>query len=286
MTINDKAVEQKLLFPYLGVLLDPMLSFAKHIENIASKTRKAMNKICGLFKGRRRISVELGIHLYIALVRPHLEYAAPVWAGITVNQWNILEKVQHQCLKKILGAHSNSSSNATEVVAGVMPLRFRTRELCVREYIKIISRHDNNEIKKMLLSAKSIRNTFTPMSYLVSVSRNTVKKIGEIKGNLAQETKLEPKDIINQCGPSRVSLIEKIGCSKSRSVEQKAIGKESIENFVTEHKGINIMAFTDGSVKNRADENLPQTLGYGACSFILIPVGNSVNISSSNKHVG
>ena len=112
-------------------------------------------------------------------------------------------------MKKILGANSNSSSNATEVVAGVMPLRFRTRELCVREYIKIISRHDNNEIKKMLLSAKSIRNTFTPMSYLVSVSRNTVKKIGEIKGNLAQDTKLESKDIINQCGPSRVSLLEK-----------------------------------------------------------------------------
>ena len=124
------------------------------------------------------------------------------------------------------------------------------------------------------------------MSYLVSVSRNTVKKIGEIKGNLAQETKLEPKDIINQCGPSRVSLIEKIGCSKSRSVEQKAIGKESIENFVTEHKGIDIMAFTDGSVKNRADENLPQTLGYGACSSILIPVGNSENVRASNKHVG
>ena len=44
LTINDKAVEQKLLFAYLGVLLDPMLSFTKHIENIASKARKAMQR--------------------------------------------------------------------------------------------------------------------------------------------------------------------------------------------------------------------------------------------------
>ena len=81
--VNNKVIEQKLLFTYLGVLLDTYLSFTKHIESIASKAMKSMNKISGLFRGRRGISVSIGLELHVSLVRPHLEHAAPVWAGIT-----------------------------------------------------------------------------------------------------------------------------------------------------------------------------------------------------------
>ena len=80
-------------------------------------------------------------------------------------------------VKKILWAHSCSSSNATEVVAGVMPPRFRSRKLCVREYIRIISHQDVNGSKKKLLTAKTLENTFTQLSFLVSVSRNRAKNI-------------------------------------------------------------------------------------------------------------
>ena len=45
LTINNKVIEQKLLFAYFDALLDPMLSFTKHIENYASKATKAMSKI-------------------------------------------------------------------------------------------------------------------------------------------------------------------------------------------------------------------------------------------------
>ena len=46
------------------------------------------------------------------------------------------------------------------------------------------------------------------------------------------------------------------------------------------------MVSTDGSVKTRNQENLPQTLGYGACSAIIIPIGNNQDVIPSNKHVG
>ena len=43
LTINSNVIEHKIPFSYLGVLLDPMLSFMRQIEHIASKGRKAMS---------------------------------------------------------------------------------------------------------------------------------------------------------------------------------------------------------------------------------------------------
>ena len=78
LEIDGLAIEQKKIFPYLGVILNQKLTFQKHIESICSKALGAMRKLSGLFQKRRGISVKLGLQLYIALVRPHLEYAAPV----------------------------------------------------------------------------------------------------------------------------------------------------------------------------------------------------------------
>ena len=149
-----------------------------------------------------------------------------------------------------------------------------------------MSRQENDEIKSLLMNAKVIKNKFTPLSFLVNVSKNVEKKIKDIECSLAPEIKVQPLDLIKQCAPTKKTLVKGIGSSKNRSTEQKAIGKEAIENFVSEHKGQNIMVFTDGSVKNRDSEGMPQTLGYGACASILIPVEIGRDVISNNKHVG
>ena len=46
------------------------------------------------------------------------------------------------------------------------------------------------------------------------------------------------------------------------------------------------MIFTDGSVKNRSKENLPPTMGYGGCASVLIPIGNSFEVSIKSEPVG
>jgi len=77
--------------------------------------------------------------LYKALVRPHLEYALQVWANICDKDLQKLEQAQLQCLRRVMGAKSHSSSSAVEVVGNILPSAIRKRELCCREYIRIIS---------------------------------------------------------------------------------------------------------------------------------------------------
>ena len=100
------------------------------------------------------------------------------------------------------------------------------------------------------------------LSFLVHVSKNVSKKITNIECSLAPEVKVDPEDLVNQCALTRESIVNGIGSSKSRSADQKTIGKDAIEKFVGDHERDHIMVFTDGSVKNRESEGLPQTLGY------------------------
>ena len=46
------------------------------------------------------------------------------------------------------------------------------------------------------------------------------------------------------------------------------------------------MVFADGSVKDRNSEGMTQTLGYGACAFIPILVGNERDVIPNIQHVG
>ena len=68
--------------------------------------------------------MDIGIQIYKSLVRPHLEYAFPVWANIKDKDIDKLENAQlHQCLRRVMGAKLHSSSAALEVISGVSKVK-------------------------------------------------------------------------------------------------------------------------------------------------------------------
>ena len=81
--IKNTEIENVMSFKYLGILLDPMLDFGMQVDYAVGKAKRAMAKVCTLINGREGIGVQIGINLYKALVRPHLEYAIPAWANIS-----------------------------------------------------------------------------------------------------------------------------------------------------------------------------------------------------------
>ena len=84
----------------LGVIIDMELTFEKHI---ATKVKKA-NGIMGLI--RRSFSFldgETFKKLYTSFVRPHLEYANPVWSPHLRKHIRLLESVQEGATKLVDG---------------------------------------------------------------------------------------------------------------------------------------------------------------------------------------
>ena len=101
LLLDGMPLEQVENFKYLGILLSSDLSWSAHIDSICNKARK----LIGLLYRRFYADLESDklLEMYKLLVRPHLEYAAPVWDPHLVKDTSNLERVQkfglRMCMK-------------------------------------------------------------------------------------------------------------------------------------------------------------------------------------------
>ena len=90
--LNSTPLEQVETFKYFGVLISSDLSWSTHIESICTKARKVIGLLYGQFYGN--VDQYILLELYSVLVRPHLEYAAPIWDPHLTKDINKLGNVQ------------------------------------------------------------------------------------------------------------------------------------------------------------------------------------------------
>ena len=76
-TISNRQLEEVESFKYLGLLFTADLSWTTHITSICAKAKQILGMLYRQFYQQSQPGTLL--KLYISLVRPHLEYASPVW---------------------------------------------------------------------------------------------------------------------------------------------------------------------------------------------------------------
>ena len=92
LSLNGCILEKVPSFKYLGMMISSDLSWSEHIQRACGKARK----IIGLLYRRyyHHADSRTLLQLYVSLVRPHVEYAAPVWDPHLAQDINMLENVQ------------------------------------------------------------------------------------------------------------------------------------------------------------------------------------------------
>ena len=100
--LNGTPIQHVKTFKYLGVLLSSDLSWCNHINSICSKARKLLGLLYRRFYGS--MNSDNLLNLYSLNVRPHLEYASPVWDPHLIKDTSQIENVQkfalRMCLRK------------------------------------------------------------------------------------------------------------------------------------------------------------------------------------------
>ena len=87
---------------YLGVNIQDNMQWESHIDSITKKASKTLGFI------RRNLNIgnkKTKETAYKALVRPLLEYAAPVWDPYTANDIEALEKIQRRAARWVTNRH-------------------------------------------------------------------------------------------------------------------------------------------------------------------------------------
>ena len=98
---------------YLGVVITEDLTWSTRISEITSKARKVVGLIYRQFYSMS--STPSLLQLYISLVRPHLEYASPVWDPFLVKDIQKLESVQKLALKMCCKTWDSSYANTLQL---------------------------------------------------------------------------------------------------------------------------------------------------------------------------
>ena len=100
ITARNKSLDRVYQFKYLGVILDPCLSWNDHIDYIASKISSRLGM---LRKARKIIPRASCITLYDSMVLPLFDYCSAVWSGCGITNREYLNRLQRRAVRIIEG---------------------------------------------------------------------------------------------------------------------------------------------------------------------------------------
>ena len=103
--INGTPIEEVTDFKYLGIHFDRTLTWAKHVNSIEAKARRRLNLLKVLTNKKFGADARIMKNIYLAIIRPIMEYGAPVIISASQTTILKLERVQREALRIILGAH-------------------------------------------------------------------------------------------------------------------------------------------------------------------------------------
>ena len=164
------------------------------------------------------------MQLYKSLVRPHLEYAVPVWAAASAKDLDKVEQTQVQCLKRIVGAKAHSSGSAIEVITATYPMKIRIRELFSREYLRTMYTDQGNQLRDLFSSSSRKELRFCPLDYLSVMSKQLSRRLDgccfSSQPDVSAAVMLQPTKVIRGSVTSSDSYNF---CNKSQLEKQRVV---------------------------------------------------------------
>ncbi len=153
---DDRTAEEKVKL--LGIILDKRLSFKEHIKEVTRKTKVALYQITRLGGTIRGMTGGAVRSMYLACVRPIMEYGLEVWAPkLLKKNKDDLEIIQNKALRTILGAYRTTPVLILQREAGIMPINARLQNTLRKKVLRLMTRlNDNNPTRELAATRDAI----------------------------------------------------------------------------------------------------------------------------------
>ena len=133
----------------LGVIIDQNLTFRDHIT---SKVNKANRNVGIVFRTFTYNDQEMFLNLYKSIIRPHLEYATPVWSPLYKKNKIIIENVQRRATK-LVATCKNLTYQERLRKLGLPTLEYRSERADMIQTYKILHGIDKIDMDKLFTPA-------------------------------------------------------------------------------------------------------------------------------------
>lgn len=124
-----RQIEQVNSFRFLGIIFDSKLNWTDHVRKVEEKCKKILNIMRCLTGSEWGASQRALRDLYVALMRPVIEYGSVVFRSASKTSIKKLEAIQNQALRICCGAIRTSPACAVQVEMGELPLNLRFKQL-------------------------------------------------------------------------------------------------------------------------------------------------------------
>lgn len=98
LDIDGETIHQVDHYNYLGLYLDNLMSWDRHIDKVKSSIAPY---VFALNRTRRLLSRTTAEMIYFSYIHSHLTYAAPAWCGAKTSKLEKLRVLQHKALKAV-----------------------------------------------------------------------------------------------------------------------------------------------------------------------------------------
>ena len=239
---KGRRIEEVNQYKYLGIIFDKTLNWTKHVDYITGKARRAMNTIKTLANKNFGTDAIILKRIYLAIVRPIMEYGGPLIMNMSKTNLNKLQVIQNEAMRIILGAHRSTPISYLEVETDLMNMRTRFQQLTAQYYARTSTRK-NHPMEKLMQDV--IPNIEGRKNTHGNIASRVIEIIGQY--NLPPE-KIEPTAELEN--PSwtinKIKVCEKM--MKKEKDDNNILTKTYFTEHLSAHSGEHI--YTDGSVKD------------------------------------
>ena len=96
---NGTSIEYTGCMKYLGIILDPTLSWHEHIDYIATRINSRLGLLCRV---RKYLSVDISNQIFSTLIQPLFEYCNVIWSNANNTKLERLIKLQKKGARILL----------------------------------------------------------------------------------------------------------------------------------------------------------------------------------------
>ena len=143
VTSKGEILEPSTSVKDLGVTFSSDMSWSCHIPNLIKAAKKKTGWVLSIFKDRSPFAM---LTLFKSLIRSLLEFACPVWAGLSMENLHALESIQRSFTNKIDCPENVNNYWERLQFLKIMSLQRRRERYCILHMWKIRNGKTSNDL--------------------------------------------------------------------------------------------------------------------------------------------